>query len=190
MEEQKKKKKKNHDKKGAKRKGKKKRQKKKKGVGSNKEKRGVRKFGTVTTLSRAQTNCVWLPIPLVINRTGFFFLCSRSRLIIWFRGTGSAVPSRVILLILHNQAESGAHSRDSSRFPPRRPHRSIPSTSIRSDPSLSGHAIADQWCSLPRVRRHRASSPQGIRVTGAEVFQISTMDPILCASLFPHPLLV
>ena len=28
-------------------------------------------------------------------------------------------------------------------------------------PSLSGHAIAYRWRSLPRVRRHRASKPQG-----------------------------
>ena len=32
---------------------------------------------------------------------------------IWFRERGSAVPSRVSLLILHTQAESGAYSRDS-----------------------------------------------------------------------------
>ena len=28
-------------------------------------------------------------------------------------------------------------------------------------PSSSGHAIAYRWCSLPRVRRHRASKAQG-----------------------------
>ena len=36
----------------------------------------------------------------------------------------------------------------------------IPSTAIGSIPSLSGYAIAYRWCSLPRVRRHRASKPQ------------------------------
>ena len=58
-------------------------------------------------------------------------------------------PSRPVLaraLVLHNQAQSGAYSRDSSRFPrQRRP--SIPSTAIMhligSVPSLSSHhAIA------------------------------------------------
>ena len=49
------------------------------------------------------------------------FPCPRSRLRIWSRETGSAVPSRVSLLILHTQAESGAYLRDSSRFPRRRP---------------------------------------------------------------------
>ena len=36
-----------------------------------------------------------------------------------------------------------------------------PPYAIGSVPILSGHAIARQWRSLPRVRRHRASSPQG-----------------------------
>ena len=40
---------------------------------------------------------------------------------IWSRAMGSAIPSRVSLLILHTQAESGSYSRDSSRFPRRRP---------------------------------------------------------------------
>ena len=42
-----------------------------------------------------------------------FFPYPRSRLRIWSRETGSAAPSRVSLLILHTQAESGAFSRDS-----------------------------------------------------------------------------
>ena len=41
----------------------------------------------------------------------------RSRLRIWSRETGSAVPSRVSPLILHAQAESGAYSR-APLFPP------------------------------------------------------------------------
>ena len=36
-----------------------------------------------------------------------------------------------------------------------------PPYAIGSVPSLSGHAIAYRWRSLPRVRRHRASKPQG-----------------------------
>ena len=49
------------------------------------------------------------------------FPCPRSRRRIWSRETGSAAPSRVSLLILHTQAESGACLRDSSRVPWRRP---------------------------------------------------------------------
>ena len=52
---------------------------------------------------------------------GYFPVCVRSRLKNWSRETSSAVPSRVSLLIHHTQkAESGAYSRDSSRFPWRR----------------------------------------------------------------------
>ena len=36
-----------------------------------------------------------------------------------------------------------------------------PPYAIGSVPSLSGHAIAYRWRSLPRVRRHRASKRQG-----------------------------
>ena len=78
--------------------------------------------------------CSWSAEP----RKAGFFLCPRSRPRIWSRETGSAVPSRVSLLILHPQAESGAYSRDFSRFPRRRLH--IPPTAIGSVPSLSGHA--------------------------------------------------
>ena len=61
---------------------------------------------------------------------------------------------------LHTQAESAAYLRDSSRVPRRRPIMKPP-YAIGSVPSLSGHANAYRWCSLPRVRRHRASKPQG-----------------------------
>ena len=52
---------------------------------------------------------------------------------------------------------------------------------IASVPSLSGHAIAYRWRSLPRVHRHRASKPQGSseRVLPWQ----ATMDQIICASL-------
>ena len=61
---------------------------------------------------------------------------------------------------LHTQAESGAYLRDSSRVPRRRPFMKPP-YAIGSVPSLSGHANAYRWRSLPRVRQHRASKPQG-----------------------------
>ena len=82
---------------------------------------------------------------------------------------------------LHTQAESGAYLRDYSRVPRRRPFMKPP-YAIRSVPSLSGHAIAyRRWRSLPRVRRHRASKPQGSseRVLPWQV----TMDHLIFASL-------
>ena len=52
---------------------------------------------------------------------------------------------------------------------------------IGSVPSLSGHAIAHRWRSLPRVRRHGASKPQGSsgRVLPWQV----TMGQLIFASL-------
>ena len=49
-------------------------------------------------------------------------------------------------------------------------------------PSLSGHATAYRWLSLPRVLK-------AVHVMGA-AFSGVTMDQFLCASLSPHPLLV
>ena len=81
---------------------------------------------------------------------------------------------------LHTQAESGAYLRDSSRVPRQRPFIKPP-YAIGSVPSLSGHAFAYRWRSLPRVRRHRASKPQGSseRVLPWQV----TMDQLVFASL-------
>ena len=82
---------------------------------------------------------------------------------------------------LHTQAESGAYLRDSSRVPRRRPFMKPP-YAIGSVPSLSGYyAVAYRWRSLPRVRRHGASKPQGSseRVLPWQV----TMDQLICASL-------
>ena len=61
---------------------------------------------------------------------------------------------------LHTQAEPGAYLRDSSRVPQRRPFMKPP-YAMGSVASLSGHAVAYRWRSLPRVRRHRASKAQG-----------------------------
>ena len=81
---------------------------------------------------------------------------------------------------LHTQAESGISLRDSSRVPRWRPFMN-PLYAIGSVTSLSGHAIAYRWRSLPRVRRHRASKPQGSsqRVLPWQV----TMDQLIYASL-------
>ena len=86
---------------------------------------------------------------------------------------------------LHTQqAECGSFLRESSRVPRRRPFIYLKSPdAIGLVPSLSGHAIAYRWRSLPRVHRHRASKPQGSseRVLSWQV----TMDQSICASL-PH----
>ena len=61
------------------------------------------------------------------------------------------------LLMFYTQAESGAYSRHSSCFLRRRPH--VRPTTI--SPSLSSHANAYRWRTLPRVCRYKASSSQG-----------------------------
>ena len=80
--------------------------------------------------------------------------------LVWRDGFGNPVPRRPAHL--HTQAEPGTYFRNSSRFPRRRPFIYFkPPYVIGSVPSLSGHAIAYRWRSPPRVRRHRASKPQG-----------------------------
>ena len=141
----------------------------------------------VITCGRVWTNRVRLPILLVVSRTGkmniplspYYVpenLVSRD-------GFSRPVPRH--RAHLHIQAEYGAYLRDSSRVPRRRPFTYIqPPYTIGSVPSLSGHAIiAYRWRSLPRVRRHRASTPQGSseRVLPWQV----TMVQLICASLSP-----
>ena len=116
-----------------------------------------------------------------LNRENQYFRL-HSRLRIWSRETGSAVPSRVSLLIsilmLNVVLTYG--------IPPKFRGASIiyskPPYAVGSVSSLSGQAIAYRWRSLLRVRRHRASKPQGSskRVLPCQV----NMDQLICASLF------
>ena len=84
---------------------------------------------------------------------------------------------------LHTQAKTGAYLRDSSRVPRRRPFMKPPNA-IGSVQSISGHAIAYRWRSLPRVRRQRGSKPQGSseRVLPWQI----TMDQLIFASLVQY----
>ena len=136
----------------------------------------------VITYSRAWINRVRLPILLVVSWTGKMNIplspCVPENLVSRDRFS-RPVPRQPAHL--HTQAESGAYLRDFSRVPRRRPFMK-PSYAIGSVPSLSGHAIAYRWRSLPRVRRHRVSKPQGSseRVLPWQV----TMDQLIFASLF------
>ena len=118
----------------------------------------------VITYSRVWINRVKLPIlPWSAEQGTSQFPCPSTCLRIWSRETGSAVPSRVSLLILHTLAESDAYLLwDSSRVPRRRPYIYIKLPyAIGSVPTLSGQATAYRWRSLPRVRWQRASKPLG-----------------------------
>ena len=126
----------------------------------------------VITFSSLGINQVWLPILLWSAEQGNeCFPFPRSRLRVWSRELGSAVPSRISLLGLHTQAESGAYIRDStalSHFPLRFPLE--PSCAIGLVPSLSGHAIALPMAFTTETR-HRASSSQGSSINGSFLFR-------------------
>ena len=74
----------------------------------------------VIIYSRVWINRVRLPILLMVSWTRKMNISLSPFARIRSRETGSAVPSRVSLLILYTQAESGAYSGDSSRFLRRR----------------------------------------------------------------------
>ena len=112
------------------------------------------------------------------------FPCPRTCLRIWSRDTGSAVPSRVSLLIFDTQAESGAYSRDSSRFPRRRPYiylnRHTPSGESRV------HRVTQLRTDGVHCRESAGTELVVLKVvseTGAAMLQV-TLDQLMCASLF------
>ena len=118
------------------------------------------------------------------------FPCPRSRLRIWSREKGSAVPSRVSLLILHTQAESGAYLRDSSLFPRRCPfiylHRHPPSGQSRV------YQVTQVRTDGGNCRESAGTGPgvlEVVPVTGA-AFPGITMHQFMYVSLFPRPLLL
>ena len=63
-------------------------------------------------------------------------------------------------------------------------HLFKPPYAIGSVPRISGHAVAYRWRSLPRVHRHRASSPQGS--SSNECCLSRSRWTIECAPLFSH----
>ena len=131
----------------------------------------------VTHIARVWINRVGLPILLVVGSTGKMttslapFAPDKSR-----DRFGRPVP---------RQPAHSPHSRYFSRLPRRRSFIYLkPPSAVGSVPSLWGHAIAYRWRSLPRVRRHKASSPQGSSTNGCYFFV--TMDHFFHVSLFSH----
>ena len=103
-------------------------------------------------------------------------------------GFGSPVPRQPAHL--HTQAQSGAYLRYSSRFLRRRPFICL------NCHTPAGQSRVDRVTPLRSYGVHcRESAGTGpvvlkvIPVTGAAILQV-TMDHLMCASLFPHPLLV
>ena len=123
-------------------------------------------YGQNLHLSRETFNRGRLPILLVVSLTGkaYFSLSLFALENLVERDIRPPRPASARSFFTQSESsiinhQSGAYSWDSFRFPRRRPH--IPSTAIGSVTSLSGQANAYRWRSLPRVRRRRASSPQG-----------------------------
>ena len=120
------------------------------------------------------------------------FPCPRACLRIRSRQKGSAVPSRVSLLIsLLRLNLVLTYLRDSSRVP-RRPPFMKPPYAIGSVPSLSGHAIiAYRWRSLSRVRRHRTGRVNlKVAPNKSSAALAGHHGPINMRLSFPHPLLL
>ena len=126
-----------------------------------------------------------------LNRETSLFPCPRLRLRIWSRETGLAASARSFSTLRANLiGQSGAYS----WLPPAfrggvRLYRQPPS-SIGPISSLSGHAAAHRWCLPPRVRRHKATSPQGSSSNGCCLFKKPHIDRSINirAPRFPHPL--
>ena len=112
----------------------------------------------------------------------YFFPWSRSRLRIWSREAGSAIPSRVSLLISILRINLVLTYGIPPEFRIR--HRVSPEF-------IGSHAIAYRWRSLPKVHQHRAASKPRGSSNRVLPWQRSPWAIFLCAaSLCPHPLLV
>ena len=101
----------------------------------------------------------------------------------WFHSPVPRQPAH-----LHTQAESGAYLRDSSRFPRRRPfiylnrHTPLGQSRVYRVTQLRTDGL--------HCRESAGTGPvvlKVVAVTGAAILQV-TMDQLMCASLFPHPL--
>ena len=103
-------------------------------------------------------------------------------------GFASPVPRQPAHL--HTQAESGAYLRGPSRVPRRRPllicDRHTPSSQSRV------YRVTQLRTDGVHCRESAGTGPVNLKVvpvTGAAILQV-IMDQSMCASLFPHPLLV
>ena len=138
----------------------------------------------VSTFSRVWINRVWLPILLVVRagKENYFVPFPGSRLGKCSRETGSTVPSRVSLLIFRTETESGAYSRNSSRFPRRRPFI----YTVNCD-RVTSECIGSRNC-VPMAVTAESPPTQGslvkvIRVRGASSSG-NPMNQFLCAFSF------
>ena len=95
---------------------------------------------------------------------------------------GFDVPSHVSPIIRHTQAE---FRRTHGIFPLCTTASPYTVNRHRASPECSGYAIAYRWRSLPRIHRHRASSPQGSSSRGCCLFRCHP-GPAFVRLLFSH----
>ena len=114
---------------------------------------------------------------------------------IWSREPGSAVvPSRVSLLILYTHAESGAYSRDSSRFPRRRRPFIYTANRHRNYPEFIGSLNYVPMAFTAESPPAQTGPPAVLKLVPVTnrcyLFRFHHMDQLMRVSLFPHALLV
>ena len=106
------------------------------------------------------------------------------------RETGSATSPRVSQLIFHMQAESGAYSLDSSRFPRLRRPSTPPTCTIDTRVSQSGVYLVTQL-RTDGVHRGESAGTGPVVLEEARVtrgaYSGNPMDQFLRASVFPTP---
>ena len=129
-------------------------------------------------MDRSGKSCSWS----AVNRKNEQFAVLVRALRIWSRETGSAVPSRVSLPIFHTWAESGAYSRDSSRYPRRRPFIYTAIHCVNSEFIRARHCVPTTLTAESAPAR--ASSPQGSFSNGCCLCRYHH-GPI-CAPPFSH----
>ena len=118
-----------------------------------------------------------------LKRGKIIFPWPLTRLRIWSRETGSAVPFRVSLHIRHTKAEYGAYSRDSSRFPLRLPFDYLNRQTPSGQPRV--HRVTQLRTDGVHCRESAGTGPvvfKLIPAMGAAILQV-TMDQLVCASL-------
>ena len=134
-------------------------------------------YGHTYSKSTDQSGMVANPARGQLNRENLYLSSAIAPENLISRETGSAVPSRVSLLISIHRLNLVLTYMG---FLPNSVMPSIyfikPPYAIGPVPSLSSHAIEYRWCSLPRVHRPQGSSE---RVLPWRV----TMDQLICASL-------
>ena len=144
----------------------------------------------VITYSR-WINRVRLPVLLVASWTGKMYIPLSQYVpenLVSRDGFRRPVPRHPAHL--HTQAEYGAYSRDSSRFPRRR----LLIYSNRHTPAGQSRVYRVTQSRTYGVHCRESTGTGSVvlkvvPVTGAAILQV-TMDQLMCASLFPHPLLV